>query len=332
VAERYYYDAYGKAHLCNPSWTEIGWANSYENEVLYAGYRYDWETGLYNVRNREYHPTLGRWTSEDPIDYVGGPNLYSYCNDNPAVTTDPSGLMDLEKVERGIAGLFEGAIEFLSASDTAIPSAMMAKGYGDFLLGINKTVQGLRDKPGLGAPASVAEGVVDAVSLGLTGERSQTARDLIDVADSMFSGAASGYLRGAAAQGPNTYKMGAPSSGAPPYQTWNQFQAGTAGQFATRAEAAQAWGAYKQANCFVTGSVRSQGARSQFLRSLADDYRTASSMKPWLERGQVPPGYEVDHIKPLSVGGEQVASNMRLQAVDLHRLHHRFYRPWEAGQ
>ena len=159
---------------------------------------------MYQTDYREYHPTLGRWTSEDPIDYVGGPNLYSYCNDNPAVTTDPSGLMDLEKVERGIAGLFEGAIEFLSASDTAIPSAMMAKGYGDFLLGINKTVQGLRDKPGLGAPASVAEGVVDAVSLGLTGERSQTARDLIDVADSMFSGAASGYLRGAAARGPKT--------------------------------------------------------------------------------------------------------------------------------
>ena len=127
------------------------------------------------------------------------------------MTTDPSGLLDLGKVERGIWGILQGEIEFLSSAPaTTVGTAnvgLMAKGYADFLLGIKKTVEGLRGEPGLGAPASVAEGVVDAVSLGLTGERSQTARDLIDVADSMFSGAASGYLRGAAARGPNTYRM-----------------------------------------------------------------------------------------------------------------------------
>ncbi len=121
----------------------------------------------------------------------------------------------------------------------------------------------------------------------------------------------------------------APSS-APRFGTWNQFQAGTRGQFASRAEAANAWGAYKQANGIVTGTVRgSQSVRSQFLRSLVDDYRTPSSMKQWLEQGRVPPGYEVDHIKPLSVGGPDTPANMRLQGTDLHRLHHQFYRPWE---
>ena len=110
---------------------------------------------------------------------------------------------------------------------------------------------------------------------------------------------------------------------------WNEFQAGTARQFSSRAEAAQAWQVYKDTHGIVTGTTRSIGARSQYLRSLADDYRTPSWMKPWLEKGQVPPGYEVDHIKPLSIGGPDTPANMRLQGADLHEIHHRYYRAWE---
>jgi len=104
----------------------------------------------------------------------------------------------------------------------------------------------------------------------------------------------------------------APNRG-PAFKTWNQFQSGTKGQFATRAEAAKAWDAYKQANGIVTGSTRSRSAVRNYLKGLADDPNTPSSMKPWLEKGRVPPGYEVDHIKPLSIGGADDASNMRLQ-------------------
>lgn len=120
----------------------------------------------------------------------------------------------------------------------------------------------------------------------------------------------------------------APSSG-PQFKTWNQFQAGTKGQFASRAEAGAAWNVYKQANSINTGTIRSMAARGQYLKSLADDYRTPSWMKPWLEKGRVPPGYDVDHIKPLSIGGADTPANMRLQGADLHDIHHKFYRPWE---
>ncbi len=121
----------------------------------------------------------------------------------------------------------------------------------------------------------------------------------------------------------------APASTGPQFRTWNQFQAGTAGQFSSRAEAATAWQAYRQANGIVTGTVRSQAARAAYLRSLADHPNTPSWMRQWLSEGRLPPGYEVDHITPLSIGGADTAANMRLQAIDLHRLHHRFYRPWE---
>jgi hypothetical protein len=119
----------------------------------------------------------------------------------------------------------------------------------------------------------------------------------------------------------------APNRGAA-FKTWNQFQAGTKGQFASRAEAGAAWRVYKEANGIVTGSSRSEAVARQYLRSLAGDYRTPSWMKPWLQKGRRPPGYEIDHIKPLSIGGEDVPANMRLQEAWLHDLHHKHYDPW----
>ena len=115
----------------------------------------------------------------------------------------------------------------------------------------------------------------------------------------------------------------------PRFRTWNEFQAGTKGQFVNRAEAARAWAVYKEADGIVSRTVRSQAAKSQYLKSLLDDYRTPRWMKPWLERGKVPPGYNVGHIKPLSVGGPDTVANMRLQLKELHTIHHRYYRPWE---
>lgn len=116
------------------------------------------------------------------------------------------------------------------------------------------------------------------------------------------------------------------------FRSWNEFQAGTKGQFASRTEAAEAWALYKEANDIVIGSVRNSAVRSQFLRSLVDDYRTPSWMKQWLSRGDTPPGYVVDHIKPLSIGGDDVVMNMRLQVDDLHRLWHKYYHPWTRPQ
>jgi RHS repeat-associated protein len=68
VVERYMYDPYGKATVCEDDWTpREDNASAVANEILYCGYRYDPETGLDQVRYRYYHPTLGRWISRDPI-------------------------------------------------------------------------------------------------------------------------------------------------------------------------------------------------------------------------------------------------------------------------
>ena len=94
VVERYMYDAYGNVTVLDADWSSDADGDSdVSNEILYGGYRYDTETGLYHVRRRMYHPTLGRWMTRDPIEYADGTALYAYTRSSPAVRTDPGGLM-----------------------------------------------------------------------------------------------------------------------------------------------------------------------------------------------------------------------------------------------
>jgi RHS repeat-associated protein len=93
VVERYLYDPYGKVKVLNPDWSDDENGESdFGNEVLYAGYRFDSETGLYHVRRRYYHPTLGRWLSRDPAGYQDGMNLYEYCRSAPVGASDAMGI------------------------------------------------------------------------------------------------------------------------------------------------------------------------------------------------------------------------------------------------
>ena len=55
--------------------------------------REDDGTGLYYYRARYYHSTIGRFVSEDPVEYFGGDvNLFAYVANDPIDGTDPFGL------------------------------------------------------------------------------------------------------------------------------------------------------------------------------------------------------------------------------------------------
>jgi len=122
VVERYMYDPYGKATVCEEDWTpRQGNASAVANDVLYCGYRFDAETGLYHVRYRSYHPTVGRFSQPDP-ETVGlvrldvptlvpgvwmaqnaeiqqqanGINLYQYVVSDPISLVDPYGLWETD--------------------------------------------------------------------------------------------------------------------------------------------------------------------------------------------------------------------------------------------
>ena len=109
VVERYMYDPYGKPMFLDGNWTPIT-ASAYENEVLYCGYRYDPETGLYHVRNRYYDPITGTWKTRDRAGYLDGMGLYGYCRNSPTGHTDRDGMAA------------ESTSQPASTSDGGIPS------------------------------------------------------------------------------------------------------------------------------------------------------------------------------------------------------------------
>jgi len=68
------------------------------NSYYYTGQEFDKWSGLYNLRNRYYNASLGRFTQLDPIvDLLGVENMqeingYTYVANNPMILVDPFGL------------------------------------------------------------------------------------------------------------------------------------------------------------------------------------------------------------------------------------------------
>ncbi|HDK8956537.1 TPA: RHS domain-containing protein [Acinetobacter baumannii] len=61
------------------------------NNILFQGQYYDGETGLHYNRYRYYSPYVGRFISKDPIELLGGSNIYVYAP-SPVGWVDPLGL------------------------------------------------------------------------------------------------------------------------------------------------------------------------------------------------------------------------------------------------
>jgi RHS repeat-associated protein len=95
VLEQYTYDAYGSPSMQDGNGASIT-ASSFGNRFLFTGREYLSSLNLYDYRNRQYSPTLGRFLQPDPVDHSGDLfNLYRFCGNNPVNNTDPSGLDDI---------------------------------------------------------------------------------------------------------------------------------------------------------------------------------------------------------------------------------------------
>ena len=98
VVVKYYYDAWGNHKIYNASGVEITDTThiGHLNPIRYRGYYYDTEFGFYYLKSRYYDPQVGRFISQDNVDYadyeaINGLNLYAYCNNNPVMYSDPTG-------------------------------------------------------------------------------------------------------------------------------------------------------------------------------------------------------------------------------------------------
>jgi RHS repeat-associated protein len=71
--------------------TLAGSSGSATTPFLYAGAYYDSVSGQYYLVHRSYDPTTGQFVSVDPLVDMTG-QAYSYADDDPINTSDPSGM------------------------------------------------------------------------------------------------------------------------------------------------------------------------------------------------------------------------------------------------
>jgi RHS repeat-associated protein len=103
---------YGTPTVLTPGFV-LRLATLWDWEARYAGYRWDAESGLYQVRNRVLQPLVG-WVQRDPLfprqrrgKY--DPNPYRYVRSHPLLATDPLGLEDtLEACMAGLGSIGTG--------------------------------------------------------------------------------------------------------------------------------------------------------------------------------------------------------------------------------
>jgi RHS repeat-associated protein len=105
-------DTADKTAALNNAGTITGWkdltSNDIGNDKGYAGYEFDatiqrhWST--WHVRHRVLTSNLGRWMQRDPLGYIDGENLHAYCNAQPVLRNDSSGLFSNGQDDSGYPG------------------------------------------------------------------------------------------------------------------------------------------------------------------------------------------------------------------------------------
>jgi RHS repeat-associated protein len=92
MVERFSFDPFGIAQVRDSSWSIKGSGSEYAWYYMHQSGRYDSVSGQLTFRKRDYGPSLGRWTSPDPIRYEArSANLYLYLFNRPLVMLDPQG-------------------------------------------------------------------------------------------------------------------------------------------------------------------------------------------------------------------------------------------------
>ena len=89
TVEAYAYTAFGEEKIYNeknPRYSCVG------NPWHFSSKRLDLESGWIYFGRRYYDPSIGRWTTPDPIGFQDGPNLYAYVKNNPLTHFDEYGL------------------------------------------------------------------------------------------------------------------------------------------------------------------------------------------------------------------------------------------------
>ncbi|MCR4879315.1 MAG: RHS repeat-associated core domain-containing protein, partial [Bacteroidales bacterium] len=108
---KYRYDPWGVPTLVSDS-TNIRIGE--KNPLLYRGYYYDSDTGLYYLQSRYYDPAIGRFINADTFATTDANgflscNMFAYCENDPVNRSDCSGTIS-ELLAGVIGGTIAGAV------------------------------------------------------------------------------------------------------------------------------------------------------------------------------------------------------------------------------
>ena len=105
----------------------------------FAGGIYDQYTGLVRFGVRDYDPQTGRWTTKDPIRFVGrDTNIYAYTFNDPVNLVDPNG----RAVVAGVGGSAMIPLTGLEGSVGVYASTSDAGVFGSVGSGVGLNVSG----------------------------------------------------------------------------------------------------------------------------------------------------------------------------------------------
>ncbi len=134
LGARYAYDPFGNLLYA------VGPLAS-SNPYRFSGKEWHAASGLYDYGARYYQPNLQRWLNQDPIQELGGINLYAFVGNSPQNYIDSYGMF-LELPSQAIPTIFEGAAleggaagsGFLMGTPPGVAAALAAgvavTGYG----------------------------------------------------------------------------------------------------------------------------------------------------------------------------------------------------------
>ncbi len=140
VQERYGYSGFGVPRYMTASFGNRSSSN-FDWETLFHSYRYDLETGLYQVRYRYLHPNLGRFLNRDPIEEQGGLNLYAFVGNDPINHWDRYGNESSNSKKIVVSKIIDDGIELacytleiaeITASESNSARRSIFNGFGSF--------------------------------------------------------------------------------------------------------------------------------------------------------------------------------------------------------
>jgi RHS repeat-associated protein len=97
LSDSFTYDSFGNV---------TSTAGAFTQPFRYTGREWDAETGLYYYRARYYSSDIGRFISEDPIEFYSGIDFYAYVHNRPTSYIDPLGLGEKWNDYKNVGNVF----------------------------------------------------------------------------------------------------------------------------------------------------------------------------------------------------------------------------------